>query len=128
MRMTALAGQFSQFLTSLKVEGSRTVLSPERLAKALELPLQRLASLARVHRNTVAMAPSSPKLQDAISDVVRVLSAAYALTGNVDRALFWFRNEPIPDFDHLTAMQLVERGKVQAVIDYLESISAGASG
>lgn len=126
--MTAIASQFSQFLTSLRVEGSRTALSAERLAEVLELPLQSVASLAHVHRNTVSMAPNSPKLQDAIRSVVRVLSAAYELTGDVDQALFWFCNEPIADFDHLTAMQLVEKGKVQAVIDYLESIGVGASG
>lgn len=126
--MNAVAGTFDSFLISLKAEGSRSTLSPERLAEALELPMQRLADMARVHRNTVAMAPQSPKLQDALVDVVRVLSAAHMLTGDVDRALFWFRNHPIPDFDHLTAMQLVEQGKVQAVIDYIESLGAGASG
>lgn len=126
--MSASAVQFSDFLTSIKDDNSRTALSPERLAGALGLPLQRLATLARVHRNTVATAPTSPKLQDAMVDVVRVLSAVHALTGDIDRALFWFRNQPIPEFDHLTAMQLVGQGKVQAVIDYVESISAGAAG
>lgn len=126
--MNAIATQFSDFLTTLKDERSRTALSPERLAGALELPLQKLAALAHVHRNTVTMAPTSPKLQDAMGDVVRVLSAAHALTGDIDRALFWFRNQPIAEFDHLTAMQLVEQGKVQAVINYIESISGGAAG
>jgi hypothetical protein len=126
--MNATAGQFTDFLSSLKDKNSRTALSPERLADALELPLQRLAALAHVHRNTVTMAPTSPKLQDAMVDVVRVLSAAHALNGDIDRALFWFRNQPIAEFDHLTAMQLVEQGKVQAVIDYIESISGGATG
>jgi len=126
--MTATANQFSDFLATLKEHSSRTALSPARLADVLELPIQRLAALAHVHRNTVSMAPGSPKLQEAMGDVVRVLSAAHALTGNVDRALFWFRNQPIADFDHLTAMQLVERGQVQAVIDYIESISGGAAG
>lgn len=126
--MNAIATQFTDFLTSLKDENSRTALSPERLAGALELPVQKLAALAHVHRNTVTMAPTSPKLQDAMGDVVRVLSAAHALTGDIDRALFWFRNQPIAEFDHLTAMQLVEQGKVQAVIGYIESISGGAAG
>ena len=126
--MTSTALEFADFLTTLKAQDSRTALSPQRLADALELPIQRLASLARVHRNTVSLTPTSPKLQDAMVDVVRVLSAAHALTGDIERALFWFRNQPIADFDHFTPMQLVEQGKVQAVIDYIESISAGASG
>ena len=126
--MTALARDFPSFLVSLKATDSRTALSPERLAEELEVPIQKLASLARVHRNTVSFSPASPKLQEAMVDVVRVLSAAHALTGDIDRALFWFRNQPIADFDHFTPMQLVEQGKVQAVIDYIESISAGPAG
>ena len=123
-----VAAPFSEFLATLKNENSRTALSPERLAAALGLPIQKLATLAHVHRNTVSLAPTSPKLQDAMADVVRVLSAAHELTGDIERALFWFRNQPIADFSHHTAMQLVEQGKVQAVIDYIESISGGAAG
>jgi uncharacterized protein (DUF2384 family) len=119
---------FPDFLESLKAPGSRTALSPDLMAEALELPAQDLASLARVHRNTLASTPTSPKLQSAMRDVVRVLSAAHALNGDIDRTLFWFRNHPIPDFGHRTPMQLVEAGKVQAVIDYIESLSGGASG
>ena len=126
--MTAATRDFASFLSTLKDQNSRTALSPERLADALELPIQKLASLARVHRNTVSLTPTSPKLQDAMVDVVRVLSAAHTLTGDIDRALFWFRNQPIADFGHLTPMQLVEQGKVKAIIDYIESISGGAAG
>ena len=126
--MSSTTMDFDCFVKSLREEGSRTTLSPRRLADALELPVQKLASLAQVHRNTIGVAPASPKLQEAMTDVVRVLSAAHSLTGNLDEAMFWFRNQPIPSFDHFTPMQLVERGKAQAVIDYIESISAGAAG
>jgi hypothetical protein len=126
--MPSLVRDFPSFLESLKADDSHTALSPEKLADELEVPMQKLASLARVHRNTVSLSPNSPKLQDAMVDVVRVLSAAHALTGDINRALFWFRNQPIADFDHYTPMQLVEQGKVQAVIDYIDSISAGPAG
>lgn len=119
---------FPSFLDSLKEPGSRTALSPAAMADALELPSQDLASLAHVHRNTLAAKPTSPKLQAAMRDVIRVLSAAHQLNGDVTRTLFWFRNHPIPDFGHRTPMQLVELGKAQAVIDYIESVSGGASG
>lgn len=126
--MNVATDQFSAFLTTLREESSRTALSPARLAEALELPIQKLASLARVHRNTVSLSPTSPKLQEAMGDVVRVLSAAHELSGDLDTALFWFRNQPIPEFDHFTPLQLVEQGKVQALIDYIDSISGGAAG
>lgn len=126
--MNAVASSFSSFLDSIKADDSPVALSPQRLAEALGLPQQRLAEMARVHRNTVSMAPNSQKLQDALVDVVRVISAAHELSGDIDRALFWFRNHPIADFGHRTPMQLVEEGKAQTVIDYIESLSAGASG
>ncbi|MDZ3823529.1 MAG: hypothetical protein U0S76_07995, partial [Pseudoxanthomonas sp.] len=119
---------FSAFLATLREETSRTALSPVRLAEALELPIQKLATLARVHRSTVGLSPTSSKLQEAMGDVVRVLSAAHDLSDDLDTALFWFRNQPIPEFDHYTPLQLVEQGKVQALIDYIYSIRSGASG
>ena len=120
--------EFNIFLNSLKSPQFHTTLLPERLAEALELPMQALSSLLRVHRNTVRTSTGSPKLQSAMRDVVRVLSAAHALNVDIDRTLFWFRNHPIADFGHLTPMQLVEMGKVQALMDYIESLSAGATG
>lgn len=125
--MHAIAA-FPEFLESLKEPKAPRTLSPSRLAEALELPAQELAGLARVHRNTLQSAPASPKLQSAMRDIVRVLSAAHALNGDVDQSVFWFRNYPIADFGHRTPMQLVEMGKAQAVIDYIESLGAGASG
>lgn len=126
--MTVTAPSFPAFVESLRVPNARTALSPTLLAEALELPLQKLAGIAGVHRNTVTLAPTSPKLQEAIGDMVRVLSAAFELTGDLDRAIFWFRNQPIADFGHLTAMQLVEQGKAQAVVEFIDSISGGAAG
>lgn len=126
--MTTATVDFPSFVASLKAPDSRTALSPDAMARALELPIQRLATLAGVHRNTLNSKPTSPKLQAAMVDINRVLSAATELTGSVDQAIFWFRNQPIAEFEHLTAMQLVERGKAQAVVDYIESISGGAAG
>lgn len=126
--MNPATADFPSFLESLKAPDSRTALSPDAMARALELPIQGLANLAGVHRNTLSSKPTSPKLQAAMVDINRVLSAATELTGSVDRALFWFRNHPISEFDHFTAMQLVEKGKAQAVVDYIESISGGAAG
>jgi hypothetical protein len=115
-------------LLTLKEGESRTALSPGRLAEALELPIQKLATLARVHRNTVSPSPTSPRLQQAMGNVVRVLSATHQLNGDLDTALFWFRNQPIPGFNHFTPLELVEQAKVQALIDYIDSISGGAAG
>jgi hypothetical protein len=114
-----MSTEFARFIESLRSPTSHVALSPERLAAALDLPIQKLAALAGVHRNTVTLAPSSPKLQAAMTDILRVLSASHALTRNIDSTLFWFRNQPITALRHCTPMQLVEQRKVRALIDHI---------
>ena len=59
---------------------------------------------------------------------VRVLAAAFTLMDSFDRALEWFRNHPIRDFDYKTPGVLVSDGKADAVIRHIQSLSSGASG
>jgi hypothetical protein len=62
-------------------------------------------------------------------EVARVLAAVGPLVdGDRNRAISWFENEPLQDFDGLTAYALVRQGKAQAVIDYIEAIAGGAPG
>ena len=53
---------------------------------------------------------------------------AFSLAESPERALYWFRNHPIRDFDYKTPEVLVSEGKADAVIRYIQSLSAGASG
>jgi hypothetical protein len=103
-------------------------LSATRIADVLGLQHQDLATLAGVHRNTVRTHPESPKLQAALRDLMRVLSAATTLQPDTARAFFMVKNEPIPAFRHKTLLQLVQEGRTEDAIDYLESISAGFTG
>ncbi len=118
---------FEAFLAELQEPG-RPIISPLRFAQKLNLEQQRLAELAHVHRNTVSRMPGSPRLQDFLREAVRVLAAAFSLAESPDRALYWFRSHPIRDFDYKTPEVLVSEGKADAVIRYIESLSAGASG
>lgn len=118
---------FEAFLAELQEPG-KPIISPVRFAQKLNLEQQRLAELAHVHRNTVSRMPNSPRLQDFLREAVRVLAAAFSLAQSPDRALYWFRSHPIGDFDYKTAEILVSEGKADAVIRYIESLSAGPSG
>lgn len=126
--MTPSAFEFEPFLASLKGDEARAALSPVRLAEALDLSLDRLADVARVHRATIHHAPHSPRLQDTMSDIVRVLAAAQSLNGSLDTTLFWFRNQPIREFRYFTPLQVVGQGKADDLVRYLESIAGGAAG
>jgi hypothetical protein len=107
---------------------NQPVIQPERFAEALHLRLQDLATLAGVHRSTVTETPANARLQGFLREALRALSAAYELTHDRDRSIFWFRNSPIPEFGHRTAEQLVAEGKTEAIVSYLTSIAAGSSG
>lgn len=121
------ATAFSDVLESAREAGTSR-LSATRIADALGLPYQDLAALAGVHRNTLRTHPESPRLQAVLRDLMRLLSAATAVQPDTARAFFMVKNEPIPAFRHKTLLQLVQDGRTEDAIDYLESISAGFTG
>jgi transcriptional regulator with XRE-family HTH domain len=124
--MSAVA-EFLGFAEEFRAQ-DQPMIQPERFAEALNLQLQDLAKLAGVHRTTITETPSNAKLQRFLRDALRALSAAYEITHDRNRSLFWFRNAPIPEFGHRTAEQLVAEGKADAIVAYLSSIASGSSG
>jgi Protein of unknown function (DUF2384) len=125
--MAAVAPQFLGFAEEFR-SPDQPVIQPELFAEALHLKIQDLAMLAGVHRTTVSETPANARLQGFLREALRALSAAYEVTHDRDRSIFWFRNSPIPEFGHRTAEQLVAAGRTEAVVKYLTSIAAGSSG
>lgn len=121
-RNTAISG----FVESLQ-EPRTPYISPKRFSAALGVQVAGLANLAGVHRNTLRN-PASERLQDKLREMVKVISAAATLTGDVSKAIFWYRNEPIADYDHKTAAELVAEGHAEAVMAHLRDLENGASG
>ena len=121
------AAMFNQFIESLR-ERDTTNLSPVRVADKLALQAQDIAELAGVHRDTLRLHPESPRVQEFLREIVRVISAAMAVQPDPERAIFWLKNTPIPSLRHKTAYQLVADGRTDDVIKYLESIQSGYLG
>ncbi len=116
----------SGFVDSLQ-EPRTPYISPSRLSKALGVKVASLAELTGVHRNTLRN-PSSERLQGRMREMVKVISAAAELTGDLDKAIYWYRNEPITDYGHRTAGELVADGQVEAVLAYIRDLENGARG
>jgi hypothetical protein len=116
----------SGFVDSLQ-EPRTPYISPQRLSKALGVTVANLAGLTGVHRNTLRN-PASERLQGRMREMVKVISAATELTGELDKAIYWYRNEPIADYGHRTAAELVADGKVEAALAYLRDLENGARG
>jgi hypothetical protein len=104
------------------------LLSPKRFSQALQIDLQTLAEQAHVHRNTISRAPGSQGVQRFLRDALKVIKAGTDLSGDVNRALFWYRNEPLSAFAYKTAEQLVSEGRTEDVLRYVASLEAGAAG
>lgn len=103
-------------------------LSPARIGEFFGFQIQELAERAHVHRNTPTARPQSPQLQKYLQDMVRVLAAATEMTGDEKRSAFLLRNEPLRAFGYKTAEALVQAGRADDVIAYLESLAGGAAG
>lgn len=58
----------------------------------------------------------------------QVIDAAARLCMSFERAMRWFYGHKIADLGDLTPFHLVEAGKAEVVLAYIESLSAGASG
>lgn len=103
-------------------------LSPARVGEIFGFQIQEIAQRANVHRNTPTARPHSQQLQHYLREMVRVLAAASELTGDASRAAFLVRNEPLRAFGYKTADALVQEGRTDDVIAYLESLAGGAAG
>lgn len=109
-------------------EPNTPYLSPTRVGDIFGFRVQELAERARVHRNTPTARPQAPQLQKYLQDMVRALAVANEMTGDADRAAFLLRNEPLRAFGYKTADALVQEGRIEDVIAYLESLAGGAAG
>lgn len=120
---------FDQFLNFLQdMETGTASLSPKRYGQVLRLDMQTLAAQAHVHRNTITRAPDAESVQRYLRESVRVMRAAVDITGSVEKAIFWFKNNPLPTFDYKTPQELVSEGRTDTLIRYVQSLQAGYAG
>jgi hypothetical protein len=125
----ALSHGFEGFIDFLRDhDAGGSTLSPKRFGDVLNIDVKTLAIQAHVHRNTISRAPWSESVQKFLREALRVMRAASDLNGDVGRAIFWYRNEPLPPFGYKTAEQLVCEGRTEDVLRYVGSLEVGAAG
>src|SRR5262245_60706038 len=100
-------------------------LSARRVAEQLGLTLSELARLIGVARNTLTAKSSARKVDNALSPIVRILAMASEMAGDENRAVIWFKHQPIPGWAGKTACDLVGEGKADKVLSYLEAVRSG---
>jgi len=125
----AFERNFDGFMTWLRdAAASPASISPKRYSQALHVDMQTLAARAHVHRNTLSRAPEAESVQRYLRESVRVIRAAVDISGNVEQAIYWYKNNPLQPFDYKTPEDLVSEGRTDALIRYLQSLQAGFAG
>jgi len=121
--------KFDDFMDFLQVrENGGLALSPTRFCEVFNIDPQTLAEQAHVHLSTLNHAPASESVQRFLRETLRVFRAATDLSSDVEKALFWYRNEPLQTFEYKMAEQLVSEGRTDDLLRYIASLEAGAAG
>jgi uncharacterized protein (DUF2384 family) len=114
----------SGFLERVREPKARHI-SPERLTRELGVTVTELARYSQMNRNTVTRHPESPRLQAKLRAIVQVIGSASEITGDEDRAIAWFKYQPIAAHGFKTPADLVAEGKAAAVLAFLEDCRNG---
>jgi hypothetical protein len=118
------AGLLGPVVEAVAEPGSR-YLDPRRFLDLTGMQVQDLAALAGVDRNTVSRNPHSPRIQGAVGRMVQLLESATEVAGDMNRALLWYRHQPIEAYRFQTPAELVAKGHADAVIAYLDDLRHG---
>ena len=106
-------------------DGGSPFLSAPRLSEQLGVTQSELAKLIGIARNTLTAKTATRKVDAALSPIVRILAMAAEMAGDENRAVIWFKHQPIPGWAGKTAYDLVGDGKADHVLVYLEAVRSG---
>lgn len=102
-------------------------LSLAAVADTLGMSKSQLAETAGLRRETVykAARARAPKTQQRMRELLEIVSRVSEWAGGKERALAWYRSQPIAAFGGRTAEALVKTGKATALRDYLDHLAMG---
>ena len=100
---------------------------PRMIAAALRTSAEEIAMTVGLAKDALQRRTriNSDKTQRRLRELVEVLNKVEPRFGSELMAYAWYRSEPLPGFDGRTAMQLVQEGKAQQVLEYIDAVDAG---
>lgn len=100
---------------------------PRKIATALRTSAEEIAMTIGLGKDALQRRTrlSSNKTQRRLRELVEILNKVEPRFGSELMAYAWYRSEPLPGFDGRTAMQLVQDGKAQQVLEYIDAVDAG---
>jgi hypothetical protein len=99
-------------------------LDAQRVASYLGIPLRRLADAVGLGYAGVHKTPDSPRVQEKIRPVVRVLELANRVFGNAERVRTWL-NRPLAELEDESPLAVILAGEADAVETLLVNALTG---
>lgn len=100
---------------------------PKKIASVLRTSSEEVAMTVGLGKDALQRRAriQSDKTQRRLRELVEVLNKVQPRFGSELMAYAWYRSEPLAGFDGRTAMQLVQEGKAQQVLEYIDAVDAG---
>jgi hypothetical protein len=103
-------------------------LSPMRLANILVMTQAELADLIGVKQAELDNESDALVIQCKLEPLAKILARAYVMSGGMDKAVNWFRDQPIPPFGSQRPIDVVAAGRAINVLEWLDALEDGAYG
>jgi hypothetical protein len=112
---------------TLLAQTEHALFSPRRLAEALLTTQDEIARTAGLGRDAIARKDrlASPRTQSRLREMVEILNRLSPRFGSALVAYAWYRSEPLPGFGGQTAARLVQDGRADAVMGYIDAVDDG---
>lgn len=124
------ASQAEIFAEALKafVDPVAQHLSPRKFRETFILSIRELESTLGAPFWLLRREPGNPLVQKRLGEYLKVHAALMGLGLGATSSLFRLRHTPIPAFRHQTLFEVVQAGRFDDAIGYLQSVSAGFVG
>jgi hypothetical protein len=101
--------------------------APRKIAHVFRTTSEDVARTAGLGRDAVQRANRlrSDKTQRRLREMIEVINKAEPRFGSALLAYAWYRSEPLAGFSGQTAMRLVQGGRADEVLDYMDAVDAG---
>ncbi|MGO4169913.1 hypothetical protein [Novosphingobium sp. YAF33] len=101
--------------------------APSKIAAEFRTTSGEVARSAGLGRDAVQRKERlrSDKTQRRLREMIEVINKATPRFGSNLIAYAWYRSEPLPGFSGQTSMQLVQAGRVNEVLEYIDAVDTG---
>lgn len=120
--------EFERFVDTLRIPGTPHI-SPKRVISALGIRAKDLTAISNPRGNVIIRNDQgTAKMQRALRNLIRILSAARTNHDKPEQLLYWLMNYPIPQFYYRTAFEIYADARTDELLAMLSgNANAGAA-